>query len=170
MEGDAGQDRESEPGQQPESTRRAAHRVEEGYDEVTTGRKRLLVTGSRDWWNQPAIAATVLRVWLGWGRPPLTLVHGDAPGVDRMAAAVVNEKRESAPQGFFKTEAHPALWDVHGKAAGYIRNAEMVALGADLCIAFWLNQSRGTRHCIELAEAAGIPLLVLREDGELPTS
>ncbi len=160
---------------QPESSRRARHRAEEGYEEVTTGRKRILVTGSRDWWNQPAIAAVLLHVWLSWGRPPLTLVHGGARGVDRMAASVIAERRETAPPGFFRVEEHPAQWDVHrptagGKnPAGMIRNAEMVALGADLCIAFILNQSPGATGCMRLAEAAGIPLLVYREDGVLPS-
>lgn len=58
-------------------------------------------------------------------------------------------------------EAHPADWKRHGKAAGMIRNREMVALGADLCIAFPLPQSKGTFGCIREAEKAGIEVQVI---------
>jgi hypothetical protein len=37
------------------------------------------------------------------------------------------------------------------------RNAEMVAKGARECIGFQIGKSNGTRNCIRLAEAAGIP-------------
>jgi len=40
-----------------------------------------------------------------------------------------------------------------------IRNAEMVAAGAGMCIAFhqFLRQSRGTKDCVRRALEAGIP-------------
>jgi hypothetical protein len=137
------------------------HRAEDGSD-IIVGRRRLLVTGSRDWPLEPVIAGAILREWLDWGKPPLTLVHGDASGADRMAAAVVSKQAEHSD--LFKVEAHPAHWDLHGKAAGHIRNAEMVSLGADLCLAFILNDSRGASGCVELAERAGIPVVVYRID------
>ena len=55
---------------------------------------------------------------------------------------------------------HPADWDKHGKAAGMIRNREMVALGADICLAFPIGRSPGTRACIREAQRAGIPVRV----------
>jgi hypothetical protein len=58
----------------------------------------------------------------------------------------------------FTPEPHPADWKRHGRAAGPIRNAEMVALGADVCLALPIGLSPGTRGCIDLAEAAGIPV------------
>ena len=35
----------------------------------------------------------------------------------------------------------------------------MVNAGADLCLAFPLGESRGTRDCVRRADAAGIPVL-----------
>lgn len=139
-----------------------AHRREDGAEQAIDGRKRLLITGSRTWPNEPAISAAILRLWLDWGKPPLTLVHGGAAGVDTMAGAVINQ--QAALDERFKVEVHPALWDVHGKAAGHIRNAEMVALGADRLLAFIHNGSRGATNCLGLAERAGIPATVYRLD------
>jgi hypothetical protein len=54
-------------------------------------------------------------------------------------------------------ETHPADWS-RGKQAGPERNQRMVDLGADLCLAFPLGASRGTRDCMRRANAAGIPV------------
>ena len=54
-------------------------------------------------------------------------------------------------------EVYPADWRTHGRAAGPLRNARMIAEGKpDLVIAFKGN--RGTQDCCRKAEAAGIPV------------
>ena len=79
----------------------------------------------------------------------VTVVHGDAPGADTLAKQVAEEYG-------MQVEAHPADWRKHGKAAGPLRNQRMVALGADICLAFPEPGSRGTLDCMRRAEAAGI--------------
>lgn len=113
---------------------------------------RVLITGSRTWTNHPAIW-TELSVYR-MVRP--TLVHGNARGADRIAA------------GIWQTwglpiETHPADWSRHGKAAGHVRNRHMVALGADVCLAFIRDCSPGATACTALAHRAGIPVTLHTE-------
>lgn len=119
---------------------------------------RILVTGSRTWTDKVTIAQAIREAWLVAGRPyGVTVVHGGARGADYIAD--VYAKRLG-----FATEPHEAAWDMFGKAAGPIRNQEMVDAGADICLAFIKNESNGATGCAKLAENAGIPVVYYRED------
>ena len=86
-----------------------------------------------------------------------TIVHGKARGADRLAD-------DEAGKAGLLTEPHAADWDRYGKSAGRIRNEEMAALGADLCVAFWDGRSTGTKHMMDTAAAHGIPVEVHHRD------
>ncbi len=78
------------------------------------------------------------------------VIHGEAKGADSHAAlwASVNG---------VTVEAYPADWKKHGRAAGPLRNARMLAEGKpDLVIAF--PGGRGTADMVRKAEAAGVPV------------
>lgn len=85
------------------------------------------------------------------------LIVGDARGVDVIAA------RWAASKGI-KYKIVPAKWDVHGKAAGPIRNREMITEG-EAVIAIWDGKSRGTKSSIDITREMGKPLKVWRNDG-----
>jgi len=109
--------------------------------------RRVLVTGSRTWADETVIAAA-LRPCLA---PGTVLVSGACPhGADAIA-----ERLWQSWGG--KAERHPADWDT-GRQAGFARNAAMVALGADICLAFIRDDSPGATHAARLAEQAGIPV------------
>ncbi len=110
--------------------------------------RRILITGSRDWPDQDLLERAIKRA-ATISEPDAVLVHGDCRGVDHDAARVWKSLGK-------RVEAHPADWHTHGKAAGPIRNKQMVELGADMCIALIHNESRGASHCAGLAEQAGI--------------
>lgn len=118
---------------------------------------RILVTGSRSWIDVETIRAALVVAWSQhpeMGNDPTprpTLVSGACPtGADAIAERL-------AATMHWPIEKHPAEWSIHGKAAGPIRNQLMVNLGADLCLAFPLPESRGTHDCIRRAQASGIP-------------
>lgn len=117
--------------------------------------KRLLVTGSREWKDELVVAREVYAAWRELSPHTLpgltTLVHGGATGADTIAGRF-------AHCWGWPVEVHAADWNRYGKRAGYVRNAEMVNLGADLCVAFILDGSKGATMCADLAEKAGIPV------------
>lgn len=114
--------------------------------------KVVLVTGSRDWTNQDTVFKALQE---HLGDNILGIVrHGGCPtGADKMAGNWV------ASQPGIAVDAISANWDVFGRSAGPIRNKQMVNLGADICLAFPLGESRGTRGCMRLAEQAGIKVI-----------
>jgi hypothetical protein len=131
------------------------------WDSATEGGvvRRVLVTGSRDWKDLRAVHDAIWRQYVDNLDTAMgfTVVHGDCPtGADAFASSYC--LMSSAP---IIEEKHPADWDTHGKAAGPLRNQEMVDLGADVCLAFPLPESRGTRDCMRRAKAAGIPVVVV---------
>ena len=91
---------------------------------------------------------------IGGAWPFPVVVHGAARGADSHAD-------HAAMNWGWTPERHPADWDRYGKSAGHRRNAHMISLGADVCLAFPLGESVGTRGCMQLAEAAGIPVVNL---------
>lgn len=115
---------------------------------------RVIITGSRDVGRDPNVARKAVSDRLFDLPVDSVIVHGAARGVDRIS------EQEAQKLGLL-VESHPADWEAHGKAAGFIRNKHMVDLGADLVIAFWDGKSRGTKHTIEIAEKAGIPVEVI---------
>lgn len=118
---------------------------------------RVLITGSRDWSHREVIDQELRKAWssnVGTGLP--TLVSGACPtGADAIAEQFW--RSHGLP-----VERHPAEWDKYDKWAGPKRNIEMVEAGADLCLAFIKNNSKGASHTTRLAREAGIKTIVWR--------
>lgn len=117
---------------------------------------RILVTGAREATaEQDDFVVSVLYVaampHLQLGREVI-IIEGRCPkgGVDRAA-----ERWAKSAKGVID-EPHPADWNKHGRAAGNIRNTEMVRTGAHICLAFPGPKSTGTWDCLTKAGKAGI--------------
>lgn len=130
----------------------------------------IIVTGGRAFQDKKLFDASMVSAIfsVGMTRPEIPLgkdyslrvVHGCCPsGADRLAQYWVTT------QGPTVVEArYPADWGRYNKAAGPIRNGEMIAAEsdvADLCLAFWDGQSTGTLDCFMKAIKAGIRIEVV---------
>lgn len=129
---------------------------------------RLLITGGRD---LPEAEIVWVPLWnLLHHQHSIIIVHGDCrTGADMYAHEWLklpgqpwNRSRrayESKIEDLALEEAHPADWR-KGKAAGPIRNQEMVNAGADACYAFPTPASRGTYDCMARCWMRDIPVYV----------
>lgn len=104
---------------------------------------KVIVCGGRNFTD-----IDLVREYLGRLPAGTTVVHGAARGADALADAV-------ALMLGLSIEPHPADWKKHGKAAGAIRNSEMLKAGnVALVIAF--PGGRGTADMVAKARAAKV--------------
>lgn len=113
---------------------------------------RVLVCGGRDFGHPNTLEEDFIRLTLYQNLSYKdVIIEGEARGVDLAA-------RRFAEEHGLAFEAYPADWDKHGKAAGFIRNKEMLTKGKpDIVIAF--PGGRGTAMMVELAKKAGVKVI-----------
>lgn len=111
---------------------------------------KVIVCGSRDWTDYKAVCDE-----LDLLKGVTFVIEGGATGADALA-------RKWAFAAGVPVAEVPANWDRYGKGAGSIRNSWMLKLSPDLVVAFHKDGSRGTADMIRQAEAAGIPVRVVR--------
>lgn len=118
---------------------------------------KIMVTGGRtynDW-------TTVRHVLSEFDREPKPiLIHGNAHGLDNIAATVGRKLG-------WTIESHPADWERHGRTkAGHIRNHQMINRKPDFCIVF--PGGKGTDACRKAAQQKGITTMLLIPDDHAP--
>ena len=84
----------------------------------------------------------------------IIILSGHCSGVDSAAEQYASLKG-------FETIIFPAEWKKYGRAAGPVRNKQMVE-SSDIVIAFWDEKSKGTKSLINLAKKAGKTLIVYK--------
>lgn len=109
---------------------------------------KILVTGDRNWKKFGPIRRELQKFPKG-----TIVVHGDARGADTCADFIAKSL------GLIP-KPYPADWNLYKKAAGPIRNRQMLKENPDveLVLAFHehIEESKGTKDMIEIAENAGI--------------
>lgn len=106
---------------------------------------RVLVTGGRNYDNQLRINQVLNDLH------PTVIAQGGASGADRQAALWANATDTAC-------ETYPADWATHGRAAGPIRNKQMLdEFGPDLVVAF--PGGTGTQDMVARAIDAGVPVV-----------
>lgn len=87
----------------------------------------------------------------------LVIIEGEAYGADKMA-------RNWAIAHHISYVPYPAQWQKYGRAAGPVRNKQMLDEGKpDLVLAFHhdIDKSKGTKDMVAIARKAGIPVEVI---------
>jgi hypothetical protein len=126
---------------------------------------RILGTGSRDYDDRARVREGLQEAYR-WALatkpgvdPDVTVVEGGNRGRrgHRGADRLIREEAHALGWPVITVEAQ---WRKFGAAAGPIRNQVMVDMvpRADVCVAFPLADSVGTRDCMARAEATGIPV------------
>ena len=121
---------------------------------------RLLVTGDRTWKDEGLIHA-FLTIYADT-YPDLVIIHGGANGADSIAGDIAESME-------IKTLEFRADWDRHGRAAGPIRNQQMLDEGKpNAVVAFHKNlqSSRGTLDMVRRARKANLPVTWLDSSGK----
>jgi hypothetical protein len=129
-------------------------------------KRRIIVCGSRDFNDKKTVfdMLDVLRETFREYPADDEIVTGGARGADALAAAYAKE------YGLGLT-VFPADWKRYGKAAGPIRNREMLDYAMQtvkpLVIAFWNGRSRGTAQMLELAKRNGLTYMTVSMKTEI---
>ena len=115
---------------------------------------RIIVCGSRHWTNVERVRQVLAALPLD-----TVIVHGACQGADTIADTVAKGLG-------METEPHPADWGLYGKAAGPIRNKQMLDAGTGMVIAFHngLMQSKGTKNMVKLARDANVHVKYVTDD------
>lgn len=102
---------------------------------------KVIIAGCRDF-NDFVFMKESIDNLVNLGKVNITeIVSGKAKGADTLG-----EKYASLNN--IQVKEFPANWNLYGKKAGILRNQEMGNY-ADCLIAFWDNNSRGTKHMID---------------------
>ena len=88
--------------------------------------------------------------------PESVVVHGDAPGADRLS-------RDVALALGHRHRPYPADWDAYGLAAGFLRNQQMLDENPDISLAIAFPGGKGTADMCRRLVKAGIPIIYVTD-------
>lgn len=112
---------------------------------------KVIIAGGRDFSNEALLTESCNKLLIG---SDFEIVSGTARGADRLGEFYAIDRN-------FQIKRFPPDWDTYGKRAGYLRNQEMAEY-ADMLIAFWDGQSKGTKHMIDLATQKGLTVHIVK--------
>jgi len=114
---------------------------------------RVLITGGRGFSDRDFLNNVLERLHAQHGFT--VLIHGGASGADRLSG-------EWAASKGIQVVAHPANWKKHGRAAGPIRNSQMLDEKPELVIAF--PGGKGTADMVRKAKQAGLEVVMVGDE------
>ena len=118
---------------------------------------RMIVAGCRTFQDYALLCAHLDRIT---DEIPgkIELISGHASGADALGERYAREHK-------IKLRVFPARWDLYGRAAGIIRNQQMMVYAlkkSAIAVFFWDGSSHGTRDAIRRALKAGIDTRIIQ--------
>lgn len=114
---------------------------------------KVIIAGSRSFADREYLYSTCDGILAPYNRS-IIIISGGARGADSLGEDYAIDRRHSLIR-------MPARWKEHGRSAGHIRNEKM-ARAADMLIAFWDGESKGTQDMIRRASVHGLDVRVER--------
>jgi hypothetical protein len=128
--------------------------------EIKNVSMKILVCGDRNWKNIKIILKVLLKEKKS-SKTKITVVHGAAKGADTIAGQVALKLK-------MNVKLYPAQWQLYGRAAGFIRNRQMLDENPDISkvIAFHNNisESKGTKDMLKISKKRGITTKLYTEE------
>lgn len=132
------------------------NRFEQKADDI-----RVIVAGTRSFTDYALAREKLDRIILGLQEDfpckRIVIITGDANGADQSG------NRYAYDRGY-TLRKFPAEWRKYGRAAGPIRNAQMMDFAKEthpVLVAFWDGKSRGTKNMIDTAKREGASVYVI---------
>lgn len=123
---------------------------------------RIIIAGTRTFLDYSRVERTVPKIIEAlikmYPNRIVSIITGAANGADKLGSRYAKEHH-------IPLREFPADWKAHGKAAGPIRNQEMLDFAmkeTPALIVFWDGKSRGTKNMMEIAKKAGVKVAVVR--------
>lgn len=116
---------------------------------------KIIIAGSRNFNNKELLYKKVDEI-LSTINDEFEIVTGHCRGADMLGELYAIDHHIS-----FIT--FPALWNIYGKSAGYIRNYKMAKYAGKngILIAFPIGESKGTRMMIKIAKQIGMKVYII---------
>lgn len=116
---------------------------------------RVLIYGGRDFVPTDLDYSWLNAMFRDHAPGEITVISGEARGADTAG-------RIWATASGHEVERYPADWNTHGKAAGFIRNKQMLDSGVDIAVEF--PGGKGTAHMRSLLDKAGVRVYEFKEN------
>lgn len=125
---------------------------------------RVLISGDRNW-DDPKPIANIMYKIVYSRVDDVVFLHGNARGADTMCDVI-------AKLYDYEVESYPADWTKYGKAAGPIRNKEMLDTDPDLVVGFHkdIKNSKGTKDMLDKAKKKGTTTVLYDGTSEWPNA
>lgn len=122
---------------------------------------KIIIAGTRTFTDYRLLRKVLSETAGDIDKSTIEIISGGAKGADRLGELF-------AERNGLKLTVIPAEWDKYGRSAGYKRNLKMAEYAEPdgMLIAFWDEESRGTKLMIDIAEQKGlwVRVISIRQD------